>query len=52
MLERKGFPSSDALHKGRPVALARKFYDGCFAITAGFAMAKSDGEEAGRMDIA
>lgn len=44
-LERRGFPSVDALHNGRPVPLVRKFYDGYFGITAGFAMAKPDGEE-------
>lgn len=44
-LERRGFPSEDALHMGRPVPLVRKFYDNYFGITAGFAMAKPDGEE-------
>jgi hypothetical protein len=44
-LEHRGFPSTDALHKGRPVPLVRKFYDGYFGITAGSAMAKPEGEE-------
>jgi hypothetical protein len=44
-LERRGFPSVDALHKGRPVPLVRAFYNGYFGITAGFANAKPDGEE-------
>lgn len=44
-LERKGFPRVDALHDGRPVPLVKKFYDGYFGITAGFAAAAPDGEE-------
>jgi hypothetical protein len=44
-LERKGFPKVDPLHDGRPVPLVRKFYDGYFGITAGFAAAAPDGEE-------
>ncbi|TPM59016.1 hypothetical protein FJ959_09090 [Mesorhizobium sp. B2-2-4] len=44
-IERRGFPAVDALHGGRPVPLVRKFYEGYFGITAGFAMAKPDGEE-------
>lgn len=44
-LERKGFPRIDALHDGRPVPLVKKFYDGYFGITAGFAAASPDGEE-------
>lgn len=42
-LERKGFPRIDPLHDGRAVPLVRKFYDGYFGITAGFAAA--DGAE-------
>ncbi|MBB4272820.1 hypothetical protein [Rhizobium mongolense] len=44
-LERKGFPRVDPLHDGRPVPLVRKFYDGYFGITAGFAVAAPDGKE-------
>lgn len=44
-LERKGFPRVDPLHDGRPVPLVKKFYDGYFGITAGFAAASPDGEE-------
>ena len=44
-LERKGFPRIDPLHDGRPVPLVRKFYDGYFGITAGFAAVAPDGEE-------
>lgn len=44
-LERRGFPASDPLHGARAVPLVRKFYEGYFGITAGFAMAKPDGEE-------
>jgi len=44
-LERKGFPRIDPLHDGRPVPQVRKFYDGYFGITAGFAAAAPDGEE-------
>ncbi|WP_246252522.1 hypothetical protein [Allomesorhizobium camelthorni] len=44
-LERKGFPAVDAFHDGRAVPLVRKFYEAYFGITAGFAMAKPDGEE-------
>lgn len=44
-LERKGFPSEDPLHTGRAVPLVRKFYEGYFGITAGFAMAKPGGEK-------
>ncbi|TWB19552.1 hypothetical protein FBZ99_101325 [Rhizobium sp. ERR 1071] len=44
-LERKGFPRIDPLHDGRPVPLIRKFYDGYFGITAGFAAVAPDGEE-------
>lgn len=44
-LERKGFPKVDPLHDGRPVPLVKKFYDGYFGITAGFAAASPDGEE-------
>jgi hypothetical protein len=44
-LERKGFPAVDAFHGGRAVPLVKKFYEGYFGITAGFAMAKADGEE-------
>lgn len=44
-LERKGFPAADPLHDARAVPLVRKFYEDYFGITAGFAMAKPDGEE-------
>ncbi|MDW9523767.1 hypothetical protein GOA61_09360 [Sinorhizobium meliloti] len=44
-LERKGFPRNDPLHDGRPVPLVRKFYEGYFGITAGFAAAAPDGKE-------
>ena len=44
-LERDGFPAIDHLHTGRAVPLVRKFYEGYFGMTAGFAMAKPDGEE-------
>lgn len=44
-LEKKGFPRIDPLHDGRPVPLVRKFYDGYFGITAGFAATAPDGEE-------
>ncbi|WP_449086212.1 hypothetical protein [Rhizobium sp. A37_96] len=44
-LERKGFPRIDQLHDGRPVPLVRKFYDGYFGITAGFAAVAPDGDE-------
>ncbi|ABR60150.1 hypothetical protein Smed_1300 [Sinorhizobium medicae WSM419] len=44
-LERKGFPRIDPLHDGRPVPLVRRFYEGYFGITAGFAAAAPDGEE-------
>lgn len=44
-LERKGFPRIDPLHDGRAVPLVKKFYDGYFGITAGFAAAAPDGEE-------
>lgn len=44
-LERKGFPRIDPLHDGRPVPLVRKFYDGYFGITAGFAAVAPDSEE-------
>ncbi|SES47264.1 hypothetical protein [Rhizobium sp. NFR03] len=44
-LMRKGFPQIDPLHDGRPVPLVRKFYDGYFGITAGFAATAPDGEE-------
>jgi hypothetical protein len=44
-LERKGFPRIDPLHDGRPVPLVRKFYDGYFGITAGFAATAPDGGE-------
>ncbi|WP_391564524.1 hypothetical protein [Sinorhizobium meliloti] len=44
-LERKGFPRIDPLHDGRPVPLVRKFYEGYFGITAGFAAAAPDGKE-------
>lgn len=43
-LERRGFPQVDPLHKGRAVALVKKFYEGYFGITAGF-VAKPDGDE-------
>lgn len=42
-LERKGFPRVDPLHDGRPVPLVKKFYDGYFGITVGFAA--PDGKE-------
>ncbi|ASY64642.1 hypothetical protein SJ05684_c32200 [Sinorhizobium sojae CCBAU 05684] len=42
-LEKKGFPRIDPLHDGRPVPLVKKFYDGCFGITAGFNVAAPDG---------
>lgn len=45
VLERRGFPKSDALHGGRAVPLVRKFYEGYFGVTAGFAVARPDGEE-------
>ncbi len=45
VLEKRGFPIVDPLHEGRPVPLVRKFYEGYFGLTAGFAMAKPDGEE-------
>jgi hypothetical protein len=45
VLERRGFPAEDPLHTGRAVPLVRKFYEDYFGITAGFAMAKPDGEE-------
>jgi hypothetical protein len=44
-LERKGFPRIDPLHDGRPVPLVKKFYDGYFGLTAGFAATAPDGEE-------
>lgn len=44
-LERKGFPRIDPLHNGRPVPLVKKFYDGYFGITAGFAATAPDGQE-------
>lgn len=44
-LVRKGLPRIDPLHDGRPVPLVRKFYDGYFGITAGFAATAPDGEE-------
>jgi hypothetical protein len=44
-LERKGFPLKDSLHEGRSVELVRRFYNGYLGITAGFALAKPDGEE-------
>lgn len=44
-LERKGFPRIDPLHDGRAVPLVKKFYDGYFGITAGFAAASPDGDE-------
>ncbi|WP_457811291.1 hypothetical protein [Sinorhizobium meliloti] len=44
-LEKKGFPRMDPLHDGRPVPLVRKFYEGYFGITAGFAAAAPDGKE-------
>ena len=44
-LERKGFPRVDPLHDGRPVPLVKKFYEGYFGITAGFAATAPDGEE-------
>jgi hypothetical protein len=44
-LEHKGFPRFDPLHKGRPVPLVKQFYALYFGITAGFAMAKPDGED-------
>ncbi|AWM24996.1 hypothetical protein [Sinorhizobium fredii] len=44
-LEKKGFPRIDPLHDGRPVPLVRKFYDGYFGITAGFAAVAPDGKE-------
>lgn len=44
-LERKGFPRIDPLHDGRPVPLVKRFYDGYFGITAGFAASTPDGEE-------
>ncbi|TIN83128.1 MAG: hypothetical protein E5X97_27410 [Mesorhizobium sp.] len=44
-IERDGFPAEDPLHTGRAVPLVRKFYEGYFGMTAGFAMAKPDGEE-------
>ena len=44
-LERSGFPAEDPLHTGRAVPLVRRFYEGYFGMTAGFAMAKPDGEE-------
>ncbi|MBZ9922278.1 hypothetical protein LB579_31880 [Mesorhizobium sp. BR1-1-7] len=45
ILERRGLPKVDALHGRRAVPLVRKFYEGYFGITAGFATAKPDGEE-------
>lgn len=44
-LDRKGFPRIDPLHDGRPVPLVKKFYEGYFGITAGFAAVAPDGEE-------
>lgn len=44
-LVRRGFPAVDPLHEGRAVPLVRKFYEGYFGITAGYAMAKPSGEE-------
>jgi hypothetical protein len=44
-LERKGFPRIEPLHDGRPVPLVKKFYNGYFGITAGFAATAPDGEE-------
>jgi hypothetical protein len=44
-LERKGFPRIDPLHDGRPVPLVRKFYEGYFGITAGYAAVAPDGKE-------
>ena len=44
-LDRKGFPRIDPLHDGRPVPLVKKFYEGYFGITSGFAAAAPDGEE-------
>ena len=45
LLETKGFPIVDALHRGRAVPLVRRFYESYFGLTAGFAMAEPDGEE-------
>lgn len=44
-LERRGFPAVDPLHGARATPLVRKFYEGYFGITAGFAMAKPSGEK-------
>ena len=44
-LERRGFPAVDPLHQGRAVPLVRQFYAAYLGVTAGFAMAKPDGEE-------
>ena len=44
-LERKGFPRKDPAHKARAVPLVKKFYEGYFGITAGFAMSQPSGEE-------
>lgn len=43
--QKQGFPRIDPLHDGRPVPLVKKFYEGYFGITAGFAAAAPDGEE-------
>lgn len=45
LLETKGFPIVDALHRGRAVPLVRRFYESYFGLTAGFAMTEPDGEE-------
>ncbi len=44
-LERKGFPRIDPLHSGRPVPLVKKFYDGYFGLSSGFAAIAPDGVE-------
>lgn len=45
LLETKGFPIVDALHRGRAVPLVKRFYESYFGLTAGFAMGAPDGEE-------
>ncbi|MBZ9943496.1 hypothetical protein LB533_20630 [Mesorhizobium sp. BR1-1-13] len=45
VLRRRGFPASDALHARLAVPLVKRFYEGYFGQTAGFAVAKPDGEE-------
>ncbi|MCJ8028251.1 hypothetical protein KYK30_11215 [Shinella yambaruensis] len=45
ILERHGFPKIDPLHDGRPVLLVRRFYNGYLGITAGFQVARPDGED-------